>query len=89
MFQYFIREKSFFWKAIEHWYHKIFKILSFIFCKFIPKLYQNYFAIITSFKVQFCNLGILFIFPSFEKYFLALLPLNVKVRGNRPSNSII
>jgi len=38
---------------------------------------------------QFCSFGIRFRFPSFEKYFLALVPLQVNLCGNLPSNSII
>lgn len=48
-----------------------------------------YLAIITSFRLQFCNLGILCNDPSLLKYFRDLAPLRANFFGNLPKSYII
>ena len=48
-----------------------------------------YFAIITSFKLQFWSFGILCRVPSLLKYFLDFAPLKANFLGNLPKSSII
>lgn len=89
MLQHLIRKHSFFWVAVEHWKHETFEEFSFFFIEAIPTSHLLYLAIITSFKLQFCSLGILAKLPSLEKYFLDLAPLTVNFLGNLPKSYII